>query len=44
MKNYDVLIIGGGASGLTCAISAKRKNKNLNIAILEHNNKIGKKL
>lgn len=44
MKNYDVLIIGGGASGLACAVSAKRKNISLNIAILEHNNKIGKKL
>ncbi len=44
MNNYDVIIVGGGASGLICAISAKRNNKNLKVAILEQNNKIGKKL
>ncbi len=44
MKNYDVIIVGGGASGLICAIAAKRNNKNASVAILEHNNKIGKKL
>lgn len=42
--NKDIIIVGGGASGLICAISAKRNNKNLKVAILEQNNKIGKKL
>ncbi len=45
MKNfYDVIIVGGGASGLACAISFKSKNKNAKVCIIERNNKIGKKL
>ena len=43
-KHYDAIIIGGGASGMMCAIAAKQKNKNLRIAILEKNDRIGKKL
>lgn len=41
---YDVIIVGAGASGLAAAISAKRKNKNLKIAILEAQKKAGKKI
>jgi len=41
---YDVLIIGGGASGLAAAISACRTNPNLSVAILERNSRVGKKL
>lgn len=41
---YDVVIIGAGASGLMCALSAKLSNKNLNILLLEKNSKIGKKI
>lgn len=48
MKNngqtYDVIIIGAGASGLMAAITCKRKNINLEVAVLERNDKIGKKL
>lgn len=33
--NFDVIIIGAGASGLSCAISALRNGKS--VAILEHN-------
>lgn len=40
----DVIIIGGGASGLMCAISAKQKNKNISVAIIEKNDRVGKKL
>jgi len=41
MKNFDVLIIGGGASGMSCALvlgSAKEKPfaKNKNIGIVIH--------
>ena len=43
-KNYDTVIVGGGASGLMCAISAKRKNKNISVAIIEKNDRVGKKL
>ncbi len=41
---FDAVIIGGGASGLMCAISAKRKNPALNIGIIEKNDRVGKKL
>ncbi len=40
----DVIIIGGGASGLMCAITAKQKNKNISVAIIEKNDRVGKKL
>lgn len=52
MRTYnDVMILGAGASGLLCAgmlaqgiISKKHPSKAVRIAILEKNNKIGKKL
>lgn len=37
-----VCIVGGGASGLVCALSAK--NKNNEVIILEKNNELGKKI
>lgn len=43
-KFYNALIIGGGASGLMCAISAMQKNCKLKIAIIEKNDRVGKKL
>lgn len=43
-NNYDAVIIGGGASGLMCAIAAKQKNKNISVAIIEKNDRVGKKL
>lgn len=43
-NNFDAVIIGGGASGLMCAISAKQKNKNISVAIIEKNDRVGKKL
>lgn len=41
---FDAIVIGAGASGLMCAITAKQKNKNISVAILEKNDRVGKKL
>ncbi len=35
MNNYDILIVGGGASGFFAAINTATQNPNLKIAILE---------
>lgn len=37
MKNFDVIIIGGGAAGFFSAINIARKNPQLKIVILERN-------
>lgn len=42
--NYDVAIIGGGASGLACAVRLIRRNPKLNIAIIDAGDRFGKKL
>ena len=42
MKNFDIVILGSGASGCMCALSCE--NKNLNIAILDKNKLPAKKL
>ncbi|MBR6523803.1 MAG: NAD(P)/FAD-dependent oxidoreductase [Clostridia bacterium] len=45
MKNtFDILIIGGGASGIIAAIAAKTENPGLKIAILEKLPRVGKKI
>lgn len=44
MKSYDILVLGGGASGSICAIQVKSLNKNKNIAIIDNQNRIAKKL
>lgn len=43
-KMFDICIIGGGAAGLTAAISAKEANSSLNIAVIEKKNQVGKKI
>ncbi len=44
--NYraDIAVIGGGASGLAAAISAKRKNPALEVFVIEALPRVGKKL
>src|SRR3546814_2736518 len=42
MEHYDVLVIGGGAAGLMCAITAGRRG--LRVAVVEHANRVGKKI
>ena len=44
MTVYDVCIIGGGASGLIAAISAKRARQDISILVIEKNDRVGKKL
>lgn len=36
----ELIVIGGGAAGFFCAITAARLNKNLKVTILEKNNKL----
>ena len=42
MTVYDLIVIGGGASGLTAAITAYRRNKN--VLVLEREQKLGAKI
>lgn len=41
---YDLAIIGAGASGLVCAISAAQNSDNLKIVLLENKDRVGKKI
>lgn len=40
--NYDAIIIGGGAAGLFCAITAGRRAKR--VLVIEHNAEVGRKI
>ena len=40
--NYDVIIIGGGASGMMASVFAARNG--FKTLVLDHNEKLGKKL
>lgn len=42
MQTFDVIIIGAGAAGLMCALTAGRRNKK--VLVLDHANKFGKKI
>ena len=41
---YDILVVGGGASGMMAAIAAKEENVMLSVAVVERNNRVGKKI
>ncbi|HEY1077196.1 MAG TPA: NAD(P)/FAD-dependent oxidoreductase [Fontimonas sp.] len=40
--HFDVLIIGGGAAGLMCALTAAQRGKR--VLVVEHANRVGKKI
>ena len=42
LNNYDVIILGGGAAGLMCAIAAAGRGRH--VVVLESSNRIGKKI
>lgn len=42
MRKKDVVVIGGGAAGLLCAIEAGKSNRS--VIVIEHEEKIGKKI
>lgn len=44
MQNYDVVIVGGGAAGLACAVTLKKEDAALSVAICERGDRLGKKL
>lgn len=42
MSSFDVIVLGGGAAGLMCALQAGRLG--LKVLLLEHANRVGKKI
>ena len=42
MRKFDVIILGGGAAGLMCALTAGQRGRY--VIVLEGANKIGKKI
>jgi predicted Rossmann fold flavoprotein len=41
-QSFDVIVLGGGAAGLMCAIEAGKRGRR--VAVLEHADRIGKKI
>jgi len=44
MQKFDVIIVGGGAAGLACAVSLKKQDSTLNVAVCEKGDRLGRKL
>ena len=42
MNDYDVIVIGGGAAGLMCALTAGQRGRR--VLVLDSSNKVGKKI
>ncbi len=41
-RDFDVIVLGGGAAGLMCAIEAGKRGRR--VAVLEHTERVGKKI
>ncbi len=41
-QHYDVIVAGGGAAGLMCALRAGQRGRR--VLVLEHADKVGKKI
>ena len=41
-RSFDVIVLGGGAAGLMCAIEAGKRGRR--VALLERSERIGKKI
>ena len=41
-QHFDVLVIGGGAAGMMCALTAGQRGRK--VALIEHNDRVGKKI
>jgi monoamine oxidase len=41
MNKYDVIIVGGGVSGLVSAVTLLEHDPDLHVALLEANNRLG---
>lgn len=42
MQHFDVVVVGGGAAGLMCAITAGQRGRR--VLVVEHANRVGKKI
>jgi len=42
MQHFDVVIVGGGAAGLMCALTAGQRGRR--VLVIEHANRVGKKI
>lgn len=42
MNNFDVIVVGGGASGLMCALTAGQRGRR--VLVVDHNADLGKKI
>ena len=44
MRSIDIAVVGGGASGLTAALCARREGPGLRVAVLERGERCGRKI
>ncbi len=44
MEQFDILIVGGGASGLAAAVESARQDRRLRVGVIERLDRVGKKI